>query len=212
MPEMLATYIFISNVLCVVGSYFAPRFTKLLKSGKMCTVVVFFIMALMMIAARLMVDNAWAVVILMSLAQFGYGVVYAVAPALYADTVIYAQWKTGKNAAGWISGLQLFPLKIGFVVRGVAIPAILAAAGFVSGMDPSEATATLQAGICDGFISIPAAILVVAGAILLFCYKLTPDKLQRYQDEIDARSADANNEIDAQATDARDENGDLSPN
>jgi GPH family glycoside/pentoside/hexuronide:cation symporter len=66
---------------------------------------------------------------------------------LYADTVIYAQWKTGKNAAGWISGLQLFPLKIGFVVRGVAIPALLAAAGFVSGMTAEESTLSLQEGI-----------------------------------------------------------------
>ena len=191
LPEMLATYILISNILCVVGSYFAPHFTKLLRSGKMCTVVVFIVMAVVMFAARAMTDNAWAVVILMSIAQFGYGIIYAVTPALYADTVIYAQWKTGKNAAGWISGLQLFPLKIGFVVRGVAIPAILAAAGFVSGMEASDATATLQAGICNGFITIPAIILIVAAAILLFCYKLTPDKLQQYQDELDARAASA---------------------
>ena len=190
-PEMLATYILISNILCVVGSYFAPHITKLLRSGKNATVVTFLSMAVVMFAARFLSDNAWAVVVLMSIAQFGYGIVYAVAPALYADTVIYAQWKTGKNAAGWISGLQLFPLKIGFVVRGVAIPAILAAAGFVSGMDASESTATLQAGICNGFITIPAIILIISAAILQFGYKLTPDRLQQYQDEIDARAASA---------------------
>ena len=190
-PELLATYIFISNVLCVVGSYFAPRFSKLFKSGKNNTVIMFFAMAAVMFAARMFPENSWTVIILMSLAQFGYGVVYAVTPALYADTIVYAQWKTRKNAAGWISGLQLFPLKIGFVVRGVAIPAILAAAGFVSGMEAADATASLQAGICNGFMTIPAVILIVAALILLVGFKLTPEKVMAYQAEIDARGTDA---------------------
>lgn len=186
-PGMLATYIFISNVLCIVGSYLSPRFAKIVKSTRNATAMAFVFMAVMMVIARLFYADMWVVIVFMSLAQFGYGITYATTPALYADTVVFAEWKTGKNAAGWISGLQLFPLKIGFVVRGVAIPAILAAAGFVSGMAPEQADLTLQLGICQGFMVVPAILLVFATALLLFGYRLTPGKLMEYQAEIDER-------------------------
>ena len=201
-PELLATYILITNVLCVIGSYFAPLFAKLMKSSRMAVLIMYLAMAIVMFIARAMPYSPWVVIVFMSLAQFFYGVVYAVMPAMYADTVIYSQWKTGKNAAGWISGLQIFPIKVGFVMRSVVIPAILAAAGFVAGMDASESTATLQAGICNGFMVIPAVICIVAAAILLFCYKLTPAKVAQYQAEIEARAA---HEAAVDAVEAKDE-------
>ena len=188
-PAMLATYIFLSNLLCVIGSYFAPFIVKILKSGRNATAVMLFLMTLVLVAARLVYTNMWAVIVLMSLAQMFYGVVYAVTPALYADTVIYAQWKTHKNAAGWISGLQLFPLKIGFVARGVVIPALLAAAGFVSGMAVEDTTLPLQEGICNGFMVVPAIICAIAAVILLAGFRLTPAKIEQYQREIEAREA-----------------------
>ncbi len=186
-PGMLATYIFLSNLLCVIGSYFAPHIAKLLKSGRNAMGVVLFLMAAVLIVARLVYTNMWLTIVLMSIAQMLYGVVYAVTPALYADTVIYAQWKTGKNAAGWISGLQLFPLKIGFVVRGVAIPALLAAAGFVSGMTAEESTLSLQEGICNGFMLVPAIICAIAAVLIFVGFRLTPAKIEQYQREIAER-------------------------
>lgn len=188
-PGMLATYIFISNVLCVFGSYLSARFGKLMRSTRNATILAFAFMAAMLIIARLNYADMWFVIVFMSLAQFGYGITYSCTVALYADTVVYAEWKTGKNAAGWISGLQLFPLKIGFVARGVVIPAVLAAAGFVSGMAAGDADVALQLGICNGFMVIPAILLVVAALLLFFGYRLTPKKLNEYQAEIDARKA-----------------------
>lgn len=205
-PGMVATYIFISNILCVVGAYLSAPFGKLIGSTKNATVSGLIFMAVMLIIAWFIKGaNMWAVVILMSLGQFGYGIIYACTTAMYSDTVVYAEWRMRKNAAGWISGLQLFPLKIGFVARGVAIPLVLGAAGWLTDYatqynaivksDPTSWAAqgatlipdSLQAGICNGFMLYPAILLLIAAVILGFCYKLTPAKLEQYHAEIAAR-------------------------
>ena len=103
-----ATYILISNIFCVVGSYLAKNMAKKL-STRNATIYTFFAMAIVILVANFTYTNVWLVIILMSVAQFGYGIAYACTPALYADTIIYSEWKTGKNATGWISGLQNVP-------------------------------------------------------------------------------------------------------
>ena len=118
---------------------------------------------------------------------------------MYADTVVYNEWKNNTNAAGWINGLQLFPLKIGFVFRGVLIPVILGMIGFTSAADFApylEAGATLsaefisfQSGIGIGFMIFPSILVVVSALLLLLGFKLTPTKLKQYQAEIDERRA-----------------------
>lgn len=188
-PGMLAMYILISNVLCVVGSFLSDKFAKVVKSSRNGTIFAFIFMAAMLVIARVQCFDMWTVIFFMSLAQFGYGIIYALIPALYADTVVYAEWKLRKNAAGWISGLQIFPLKLGFVARSIVVPGVLALSGFVSGMAAADATMEIQLGICNGFMLIPAALLVVSAVLLFFGFNLTHDKLRIYQSEIDERRA-----------------------
>lgn len=183
---MLATYILVSNILCVIGSYIAKNFAKKV-STRMTTIVTFFAMAVVMIVANFLYSNVILVLILMSLAQFGYGIAYACTPALYADTIIYSEWKTGKNATGWISGLQNVPLKVGVMTRGIIISACLALAAFDPSIDPSMATVELQQGICIAFMIIPAVALLVAAVLLFAGFKLTKEKVEQYQKEIAAR-------------------------
>jgi len=184
---LLATYIFISNILCVVGSYLAKNLAKKL-SSRTTTVLTFGAMAVVLIAANFMYSNITLVIALMSIAQFGYGIAYACTPALYADTIIYSEWKTGKSAAGWISGLQNVPLKVGVMTRGIVISACLALAAFDPSMDASMATEELKKGICLAFMVIPAIALIVAALILVFGFRITKEKVEQYQAEIAARS------------------------
>ena len=58
-----------------------------------------------------------------TLAQFFMGMLASTLVALYGDTVIYGEWKTGKNTAGFIMGLMNLPLKIGSLARGVIMTA-----------------------------------------------------------------------------------------
>lgn len=180
---LLATYILISNILCVVGSYLAKNLAKKI-STRSTTIFTFGAMAIVLIAANFAYTNVVLVIALMSLAQFGYGIAYACTPALYADTIIYSEWKTGKNATGWISGLQNVPLKVGVMTRGIIISACLAIAAFDPNIDAAMATVELKKGICMAFMVIPACALIIAALLLLFGFKLTKEKVEQYQTEI----------------------------
>lgn len=184
---LLATYILISNILCVIGSYLSKYFAKKI-STRNTIISSFFIMAALLLIANFTYSNVTLVIIFMSIAQFGYGICYACVPALYADTVIYNEWKTRTNATGWISGLQNVPLKVGVVTRGIVISACLAIASFSPDIDPSAATTALMKGICLAFMVIPAVALIVGALLLLIGFRLTKEKILRYQEEINNRA------------------------
>ena len=121
----------------------------------------------------------------MTVAQFFYGMAFGSTQALYADTVVYATWKTGKNASGWIMGLQNLPLKIAVFLRGTIVAACLAAVGWQSGV---VLEGTARQGMTVSFALIPAIFCAVGALLLIFCYKLTREKVAQYQAEIDAKA------------------------
>lgn len=82
-------------------------------------------MAAALFMIYLFYGNAYTVIGLMTLAQVFYGMAFAASPALYADTVVYATWKSGKDASGWIMGLQNLPLKVAVFLRGTILSACL---------------------------------------------------------------------------------------
>lgn len=146
------------------------------------------IQAVLLIVSYFMYNNVMVVIVLMSIAMFGYGITYACTPALYGDTIVYSEWKTGKNAAGWISGLQNVPLKVSIMTRGIIISACLAMGNFSPDIDPASASEGLKNAISIGFMVIPAIALIVAVAALIFGFKLTKDKVDQYAAEIASRS------------------------
>ncbi|MDO4616837.1 MAG: MFS transporter [Lachnospiraceae bacterium] len=181
-------YILISNILCVIAAYCFKYFAKAI-SARTTAIITFAAMAVACFIAYMNYENMMFVVVFMSIAQFGYGIAYAATPALYADTIVYAEWKTGKNAAGWISGLQNVPLKVAILTRGIIISAGLAMGNFSADIDPAAASAELKQGVCMAFIVIPAIALVIAAVVMLFGFRLTKDKVVQYQSEIAARKA-----------------------
>lgn len=181
-------YILITNICCVIGSYLAKTFAKKF-SSRSTAIVMFFGMAVVLVISRLLYTNVTLVIVFMCLALFGYGVCYSLTPALYADTIVFSQWKTGKNATGWISGLQNVPLKLGVLARGIVITGCLAIANFdADKVDIANVSPELQNAICLAFMIIPAIALVVAGLMLLFGFRLTKEKVIQYQNEIAARN------------------------
>lgn len=187
-PGMLATYIFATNCGTVVGAYLGGPAAKAFKGSKNAVIVAFVVMIVTLLISRFMYTQMMIVVVMMTIAQAGYGLIYAVIPAMYGDCVVYSEWKTGKNSAGWISGLQVLPLKIGFFARGVIIPAILAAAGFVAGMSPDQSTLALQEGIVNGWFVLPAILCVISMLILIFGYRINNTVLAKAEAEIAERN------------------------
>ncbi|SFB29686.1 glycoside/pentoside/hexuronide:cation symporter, GPH family [Acetitomaculum ruminis DSM 5522] len=185
--KMLTTYILVTNIFCVVGAYLSKTLSNKF-STRTTTIGVMFVQAVLLVVSYLFYNNALVVMVLMSLAMFGYGITYACTPALYGDTIVYAEWKTGKNAAGWISGLQNVPLKVSIMTRGIIISSCLAMGAFSKDIDPAQASDVLKNAISLGFMIIPAVALAVAVVALVFGFKLTKDKVNQYAAEIAARN------------------------
>ncbi|MGN0363262.1 MAG: MFS transporter [Bilifractor sp.] len=179
-------YILVTNIFCIIGAYLSKTLSNRF-STRNTAIGVMAIQAVLLIIAFIGHNNIILVLILMSAALFGYGITYACTPALYGDTIVYSEWKTGKNAAGWISGLQNVPLKVSIMTRGIIISACLAAGAFKSDIDPAAATDQLKTAISAGFMMIPAIALIVAVLCLTFGFRLTRDKVDQYTAEIEAR-------------------------
>ena len=184
---LLSTYMLVTNIFCVIGAYFSKTLSNRFTT-RTTAIGVMAIQAVLLIVSYLFYNNVTIVIVLMSIAMFGYGITYACTPALYGDTIVYSEWKTGKNAAGWISGLQNVPLKVSIMTRGVIISACLAMGQFSADIDPAAASEQLKNAISIGFMVIPAIALIVAVLALIFGFRLTKDKVNQYAAEIASRS------------------------
>ena len=184
---MFTVYLLVANIMAVIGSYLS-KYVAAKLSTRTAALIGCYGLGIFLIGCQFVVGNIMLVLIVLSCAQFFLGFLYALMVALYGDASIYSEWKTGKEASGWVMGLSNLPLKLGIFIKGLIIPAMLAAAGFVAKMDPATATPELKAGITTLFCTIPGC-TVLAGAVLLtFGYRLTKEKVTQYQTEIDARN------------------------
>ena len=182
-PGLMVPYALAIALGAIAGS-FAARYIAAALSNRTTTIVSFLGMAIALGLIYVFYNSAVAVIALMTVAQFFYGVAYSTSPALYADTVVYTTWKTGKNAAGWIMGLQNLPLKVGVFLRGTIVAACLASVGWHSGI-VLEGVARRGMTVALGLI--PAILCAVGAVLLIFGYKLTREKIAQCQAEIDQK-------------------------
>lgn len=192
--NLQAHYVLLANLMAVVGA-FAARFLAKKLSNRGAMMMSYLFMAVCMIGAYFLYASPVAVLVLMLLAQSGYGVCYACAPALYADTAVYSKWKSGTDSTDFIMGLQSVPLKFAVMIKSVILNVSLALAGYDAvraGIADGSITsgmldASLKQGVCGSFALWPGMFLLLGFFVLLFGYKLTKEKVNEYQAEIDAR-------------------------
>ena len=196
-----ANYVLFANIMGVIGAYIA-RFINKKLTNRGGVLFSYAWMAVLMIVAYFLYASPTAVFVIMILAQFGYGMAYASTPALYADTAVYARWKSGKDSTGWIMGLQTVPLKVAVLIKSIILNAALAMAGYeayrvqisdaVNAGTIGEFAATLPAslkqGVCGAFSLWSGVFCLVGFLIILFGFKLTKEKVAEYQAEIDAKA------------------------
>lgn len=182
-PGLMVPYALAIALGAIAGS-FAARYIAAALSNRTTTIASFLGMAIALGLIYVFYNSAVAVIALMTVAQFFYGVAYSTSPALYADTVVYTTWKTGKNAAGWIMGLQNLPLKVGVFLRGTIVAACLASVGWHSGIVLEGAA---RRGMTVALGLIPAILCAVGAVLLIFGYKLTREKIAQCQTEIDQK-------------------------
>ena len=180
-------YLLISNIMALLGSFLSKYVANKL-STRTASIIGFFALGGFILVSRLCLNSIWGILILLSCAQFFLGFLYALISALYSDTVVYSEWKTGSNASGWIMGLMNLPLKIGNLIKGAIIPMALAAASFSPDINPAAASPELKAAISNIFITFPGVTVLIGGLLLLVGYRLTREKVNQYQIEINERN------------------------
>ena len=188
--SLLAIYLLIANILCMIGA-FASKYLANRFSARVLFIISFLFMGVMLIAARIFYINPVMVIIFMSLAQFGYGCIYSTSPAMFADTAIYAQYKTGEDASAWIMGLGNVPLKIALVLRGLVINGIFALIGFSATMDVASTTDAIKGGISNVLMLVPGVAVIAGGVILMLFFRLSSKQIESMTQEIEARKQNA---------------------
>lgn len=183
-PGLMSTYTLCVSLGAIIGA-FSMRYIAKKLSSRTTMIVSYAGMAVAMLLIYVMYANPAAVIALMTIAHVFYGMAFAASPALYADTVVYATWKTGRDASGWIMGLQNLPLKIGVFMRGVILSSCLVAVGWQSGV---VLEGSARQGMTIAFAVVPALLCLAGMILLLFGFKITKEKVAQYQAEIDARS------------------------
>lgn len=171
------------NVVCFFGALATAPLAK--KFGERNTYIFslcLFITGLLAVWALPM--NFVSFMIVMFLGYLGYGMPDALSVAMYSATVDYGEWKTGKNARGFIMSLISFPIKTAIFVRSVVITGILVSAGYVADMAP---TPELIAGIKNGIALVPALFIGAGLLIIVVLYRITPQKHKEIQEAIAAR-------------------------
>ena len=171
------------NVVCFFGAMATAPLAK--KFGERNTYILslsIFIIGLILVWILPM--NATSFMIVMFVAYLGYGMPDALGVAMYSATVDYGEWKTGKNARGFIMSLISFPIKTAIFIRSVIITSILVSAGYVADM---QATPELIQGIKNGIALVPALFIGAGLIIIVFLYRLTPEKQKAIQEELATR-------------------------
>ena len=176
-PGLMTPYLLAIGLAAIVGSY-ATRYMAKSLPNRTTAIISFVGMAVALALIYVMYTNAVVVIALMTIAQFFYGVAYSISPALYGDTVVYTTWKTGKNAAGWIMGLQNLPLKVGVFMRGTIVAACLAAVGWQKGVVLEGAA---RQGMTVALGLVPAILCAIGAVLLIVGYKLTREKIAECQ-------------------------------
>lgn len=122
--------------------------------------------------------------IIMFVAYIGYGLPDSLGVAMYSATVDYGEWKTGKNARGFIMSLISFPIKISVFIRSVIIAAVLASVNYVADM---AVTPQLIQAIKNGFALYPAIIMIIGMVLMFGLYSLTPKKMEEISKDLAAK-------------------------
>jgi GPH family glycoside/pentoside/hexuronide:cation symporter len=110
----------------------------------------------------------------------------AMGTALLSDTVVYGEWKAGKNIRAFAMSLGNLPIKISVLIRSAVLSVGLMAIGFVANTVPTQ---RVMDGITSLITFVPAVLSLLASAVFYFGYRIEDIQVLAMQDEIDAGKA-----------------------
>jgi glycoside/pentoside/hexuronide:cation symporter, GPH family len=157
-----------------------------------CMLVIVVSSALLMVPGP--EDLAW-MYILHIIFSFASGPTMPLLWSMLADAADYNEWKTGRRATGLTYSAATFSQKAGFSLGGAIAMWILSLFGYIEpgkAQETVQQTANAELGIKVSISLVPAAIALI-GAILLFFYNLSDQKVKQIELELKERKESANN-------------------
>lgn len=179
-PEFFSVFIMVRSIAAMLGAFAASWIG--VRIGKRKTYwISLALSAVILLSASLFEPNAWGLTIIFSLAEIGIIISGAMITALFSDTAVYGEWKTGKNIQAFTMSLLVLPIKLGLLIRSGVMSAGLIAIGFVATTAPS---AEVVDGINGIMIYTPAIAAALAAAIFYFGYRIDDEHVLKMQEEI----------------------------
>lgn len=183
---LFSLYLLLSSIAGVIGAILSSALMKKL-SSRVTTIICLMAGGVALVIGKFVAMSVPMFFVFAILGRLFLGVVAASFVAMYADVSVYGEWKTGENASPFVMGLMNFSLKMALISRGTVIPLVLALAGFDANIPWEQATLAVKEAVLTVNMLIPGATAVFSSLVLIVAYKLTREKVNKYQDEIDER-------------------------
>ena len=157
------------------------------KIGKRKSYWLFLVLsAVAFVFAEFLGGSAWSFTAIFCIGSTLGMVAGSMSTALFSDTVVYGEWKTGKNIRAFTMAMQSFSIKVGVLIRSGVIAFGLMAIGFVADMD---ATPKVVEGLRSIMIFTPVIVCLISAAIFFFGYKLEDKQVLQMEEELAARTS-----------------------
>ena len=129
--------------------------------------------------------SSWLFSLLIGIGAMFLAVASGMNTALYSDTVVYGEWKTGKNIRAFTMSLQNVAIKLGIIIRVTVVTGGLGAIGYIANTDPSDQVVN---GIASLMSFSPMVVCFIAAAIFFFGYKINDSEVPKMREEIETRA------------------------
>jgi glucuronide carrier protein len=184
-PTFLSVFILAISIAALIGTFAAAWIG--VKIGKRNSYWMSLVLAtIALCSAKMVGGTTWEFTAIFCVGYMFSMIAGAMSTALFADTVVYGEWKTGKNIQGFTMSLLTFPIKMGILLRAAVMTTGLMVIGFVANAVP---TRNVVEGISSIMIFSPALACAIAVATFYFGYRIDDKHVLQMQDEIDARNS-----------------------
>ena len=182
---LLSVFILAISIARLVGTFIATWMG--VKIGKRKSYWMFLVLAaIVFMSAKFLGGSAWSFTAIFCIGSKLGMVASSLSTALFSDTVVYGEWKTGKNSRAFTMALQSFSIKLSVLFRSAVITFGLMAIDFEADMD---STPRVVEGISSIMIFTPVIVCLISAAIFYFGYKLEDKHVLQMEEEIAAQKA-----------------------
>ena len=169
----------------ISGFVYGPLLKLCKGSKRNLTILTNMVCAIHLLIMWVIKPGPWVFIITNTIASIFRGIISMPLIAMYGDCANYGEWKTGVESKSFVMSMYGIPLKVGLMVKGFILSAVLALVGYTATVDPSVYAGTFNNTYC----LLMAILTIVSCLVLLVGYHLTEDKVTELTAETEARKA-----------------------